>query len=508
MATHTVKQRKKHAMTLLQAGHVVEAKHILEAVVRDSRHDAGAWHLLSACHGILENHMQSESCARQAISLKSGFSGAWSNLGSALRALGRLDEAESALREAIKLAPDDAIAHNNLGSVYRQQKNTNAAKEHFSRALEIQPGFPDAITNLGLIMQDHGNLGEAQSLHLRALAVDPHHADAYYNLGHFLLVNGDPAAAVPLLQRYIQLKPDVSRGWIALGSAYMRVSKTAQVEQCYRKGMTLDPENADNYSALGVYFLSIGEREKGISTLSHASELRPDDQELRFWLAAGGVGDVPDKMDPTSVTKLFDDYADSFDAQLVGNLEYGTPELIAASLRRTRTGCNGPLAALDLGCGTGLLGLKIRDLVDYLAGVDLSPKMIRVAESRGIYDILQVQDIIAGMECSKRKFDAVLSADVFVYLGDLSQVFDAVRKCLTPAGLFIFSVEAHSGPESWILRPTGRYAHSLAYLRNIAEQFGFNELETEEVVLRKERGNPVNGNIIALRRHGSASVQQ
>ena len=48
---------------------------------------------------------------------------------------------------------------------------------------------------------------------------------------------------------------------------------------------------------------------------------------------------------------------------------------------------------LDLGCGTGLAGAAFRPHVDWLAGVDLSPKMIEVARAKGLYDRLAVADI-------------------------------------------------------------------------------------------------------------------
>ena len=41
---------------------------------------------------------------------------------------------------------------------------------------------------------------------------------------------------------------------------------------------------------------------------------------------------------------------------------------------------------LDLGCGTGLAGVAFRPHVDWLVGVDLSPKMIEEARRKALYD--------------------------------------------------------------------------------------------------------------------------
>ncbi len=41
---------------------------------------------------------------------------------------------------------------------------------------------------------------------------------------------------------------------------------------------------------------------------------------------------------------------------------------------------------VDLGCGTGLMGLLLRPLVGYLEGVDLSSGMVDKAHGKGCYD--------------------------------------------------------------------------------------------------------------------------
>ena len=264
--------------------------------------------------------------------------------------------------------------------------------------------------------------------------------------------------------------------------------------------MALNPADAENLSALGVCYLVVGEREKSAAVLTRALELKPDDADTRYWLAAAGVGETPESMSAKAVTRLFDGYAGHFDEHLVGKLQYRTPALIGAALRRARSDREQPMAVLDLGCGTGLMGEEIKDIATYLAGVDLSPKMIERASVRGLYDELAVGDITEYMEASSRHFDVIVSADVFVYLGKIDQVFAATSACLSPGGLFAFSVEAHAGDRPFELRSSGRYAHALYYLRELAGEHGFSEVSVEEVTLRLENNVPIAGYVIVLRR--------
>ena len=85
------------------------------------------------------------------------------------------------------------------------------------------------------------------------------------------------------------------------------------------------------------------------------------------------------------VARLFDDYAWRFDKHLIKNLGYRAPALIAEALSAVAPDRRFALA-LDLGCGTGLMGEALRGRVDRLTGVDLSAAMIAKARERGVYD--------------------------------------------------------------------------------------------------------------------------
>ena len=80
---------------------------------------------------------------------------------------------------------------------------------------------------------------------------------------------------------------------------------------------------------------------------------------------------------------------------------------------------------------------------------------------------------------------AVLAADVFIYIGDLAAVFAAVARVLAPQGLFAFSVEGLEDG-TYRLQPTGRYAQSPAYLRALAAQSGLEERRLERTRIRRE----------------------
>ena len=117
---------------------------------------------------------------------------------------------------------------------------------------------------------------------------------------------------------------------------------------------------------------------------------------------------------------------------------------------------------LDAGCGTGLAGLAVRDLAGYLAGFDLSPRMVQKAEARGLYDALWVGDLVDSILARRDTFDLVLAADVLVYVGDSGPGHGG--GCLLfagRAGVFAFTCERGPG-DGFDLHEGRRFAHGEA----------------------------------------------
>jgi predicted TPR repeat methyltransferase len=195
----------------------------------------------------------------------------------------------------------------------------------------------------------------------------------------------------------------------------------------------------------------------------------------------------PGALPQAYVARLFDNYAWRFDKHLIKNLGYRAPALIADALNAVAPG-RGFASSLDLGCGTGLMGMALRERVDRLAGVDLSAAMIAKARERGLYDRLMVGDAAAMLGCEPPgSFDLIVAADALVYIGDLAPLFGAAASALTADGLFACSVETGEG-DGFKLEPTMRFAHSPRYVEATAREAGFRPLLIRPASTRREAG--------------------
>jgi predicted TPR repeat methyltransferase len=155
-------------------------------------------------------------------------------------------------------------------------------------------------------------------------------------------------------------------------------------------------------------------------------------------------------------------------------------------------------SALDLGCGTGLCAPLLRAFVDHIDGVDLANQMLAKARERGIYENLDQADLAEHLHATDRRFQLVLAADVFPYVGDLAEVFTGVRRVLEPGGWFCFSVEASPEGAGLVLGTSQRYAHSERYLRGHAQANGFEVAGVFNGPIREDQRKPISGMYVYL----------
>ncbi len=290
-------------------------------------------------------------------------------------------------------------------------------------------------------------------------------ADRRYAYATDMLASGDNAAAADLLLQIIERVPDWIPAWMALGAAEERLGKLVQATEAYRRAADLDQS--------GLYGATL-----------HVGRLNSG-QDL-----AG--------MPEAYVTALFDDYAPRFDRHLQGELGYSAPTLLAEILAPLRDE-DGFGDALDLGCGTGLVGVAIWTMVEAIDGVDLSPAMLEGAATTGVYRALAADDIgrhLAGLPSAC--YDLVVAADVFVYVGDLDVVFEEVARVLLRGGVLAFTVQ-DSGGEPLTLGPDLRFSHSAAALGDGLARAGLDLLEIQQRSTRRERGADVPGLVVVAR---------
>ncbi|MDR7033246.1 methyltransferase domain-containing protein [Mesorhizobium sp. BE184] len=285
-------------------------------------------------------------------------------------------------------------------------------------------------------------------------------ADRRADYAEMLYASGDQAAAAELMLGALELAPGWAMGWFRLGEMQEAAGVLDAAAEAWRMTLKLEPTD------------------------------RPG---AALKLALIGKAEQAEAPPSAFVEALFDQYADSFDASLVDKLAYRVPEFLAEAIRAQ--GERRFRLALDLGCGTGLMGEKLRPMVDRLEGLDISAEMLRKARAKGIYDRLEKADL-QDFRYDGPEPDLVAAADVFMYVGALEHVVRKIAGALADKGLFAFSVEKLADKGNFALQPSRRYAHSKVYLRQVLAASGLSVLSLDEKTIRQDRNEPVQGLIV------------
>ena len=419
----------------------------------------------------------------------------------ALLDAGRAQEALLAAEQAVGCKGEDGALRLLRARIRRDCSDRRGAMDDAAAAVMADPSNAEAKTLLATCLSEAGQHDEALVLLHQVFVADPRNAhrtamlamafmragkheaaEELYALAGELsggsrailvlraqnaILQGAPGLAVGMLLGSLEQSAEESPVWSMLGQAYQKLGQIESAAGAYREALRIDPDNA---------------------YLRHLAR------------AIGAVASAADRADDQYVVEVFDGCATRFEQSLFA-LGYRVPGVM---LRMLET--HDPLLSetgrklgdvLDLGCGTGLMGAALHDLLGgRLVGVDLSPRMLDASRDKGVYTELRQSEIVAAMEADPSQYALILLADVLCYFGAVERCFAAARARLSPGGLLLLSVEGGVVEGDWTLSSNARYRHAEAYIRAGLAGAGLVPIQFAAEVLRYEKGNPVDGYIV------------
>jgi len=357
--------------------------------------------------------------------------------------------------------PSSSVLYNICGAVYKELGKLDASIEAYNKALAIKPDYSEAYYNMGIILQEQGKLEEAIEAYNKALAIKPDYAEAYNNMGNALKDQG----------------------------------KLEEAIEAYNKALAIKPDYAEAYINMGATLKEQGKLEEAIEAYNKALAMKPDDAEAKHMLAAL-IGETTNAPPREYLENLFDKYAVRFESSLVGDLEYCIPRTLTDIILKQSS--NRSLGSvLDLGCGTGLFGDEVKGFCENLEGIDLSKLMLEQARLKNVYDKLTHSDIIEYLSNEELNFDYFISTDVFVCVGNLTEVFRFIKSRNKRPGKLTFSTE-HTEKDGFQLQKTGRYTHSKSYIEGLCSEFKYTISHFSMSNLRKEKDQFLTGGLYVL----------
>lgn len=422
-------------------------------------------------------------------------------LAEALHEAGRHVEARMAVDAALDARPGDPPLLMLRARVRKAQGEAMGALDDAAAAVMRAPHDASARQILASQLLEARRFDDAIFLFHQLLTETPEDVGRAAWLGLALARAGRHEAAEEMFALCMERRPD-ARGVAGLRAQnHIDRGDFASAAEVARAAIAQQGPDPSLCSALGLSLKRLGDHAGAAAAFAQAARLAPEDAYLSHVAAALSDDETMyDRASDAYVRQLFDHYAERFEHSLF-SLGYRVPGLMLRVLEELEPGLSPERKlvgdVLDLGCGTGLVGVALHDVTaGRLVGVDLSGRMVEAAREKGIYAALHEAEIIAHLAAEEASYGHIIAADVFCYFGALEQALAGCRARLAPGGRLMFTVERHEGEGSWLLSHTARYRHAEAYLRAALASAGLTPVIFRREALRAEAGQPVDGLLV------------
>lgn len=392
--------------------------------------------------------------------------------------------------------------------LYQQGKYQEAERQCLA-VLAQDAQHAEALHLLGVIALAAQQCDVAEMLLNKSLASEES-AATYNDLGLVYATKGESEQAIETYKKALELDPTLDHAYCNLGVSLLSKEELGQAEDCFLQALKHNQYSKDAYGNLANLKHHQKQYKEAMEYIIKAEALSSQDSQIALLkksiahMLAAQEGNTTDHAPEEYVARMFDEYADHFDEHLQETLSYQTPKKLAQVIRDMFDEGNASVESiLDLGCGTGL---AIEALQDFgiqgqeVIGVDLSEKMLEKARSRGGYTELQQEEVLTFLEHAKQQYQLIIAADVFVYIGKLEEIFAAASKRLQTEGLFAFSIEDGVDQPPFTLRSTGRYAHALSYIEELAKENNLAMIVKAKECIRKDHEQLIPGYLIILQK--------
>ena len=494
------------AKELYQRGEYAQALALWQKLLQKSPGRADWLVCCGNCLDALGNKKAAAECYLKAHKADKKSLPALTNLATVCYETGDMKSAEKYSRRALKCDSENLSALINLGNILYSRKDYPGALSYYLKAASLKPGYYVAEINLANTYFDlHDYAGAAR--HARnAAAADSRSVQARTLLGNAALETDDADTALKAFSEALQI--DSADPWIYnyLSQAYQKKSLWKEALENGWQAVEKSGGNEAhhiNFSYL-LYEASL-EKADFLSRVYAAKWLAgyPENPVVKHMGKALSDGRSAPSAPPGYVRDVFDVFAPDFE-RVLHSLEYRAPDLVFGFLKEIYGEKKHPkMKILDAGCGTGLCGRFLKKYASFrgLEGVDLSPEMLKEAAAKKVYNKLICHEIVDWLNSVDRRYDLIVSADVFTYFGDLGNLFSALSGALKKDGRVIFTVSENSINDSdWFLHVSGRFLHRRGYIEKLLSETGFETEKISREKLRNEGDSEVWGYVISARK--------
>lgn len=409
--------------------------------------------------------------------------------------------------KASKIDKNSPIPLGNLAISHYELENFDIAEKYAKKTLKIDNKNTSALIILGNIEYKNKNFDKALEWYLNAFYINENNPVAVINVANTYFELKNYNEAIIYTEKAIELSPNDAWSYNNLSQLYQKTNENEKaLKTGYRAVEISDEENKNSHHInLGymLYEISIENRDLSLQYAEKWLQKYGQNKLVNYMAKSVINNEVLSRANEEYLKNIFDVFAPDFE-NVLKDLDYKGPELINGFLQEIYgERIFKKLKILDAGCGTGLCAkyLKKYAKIFGLHGVDISKEMIKVAKEKKLYNKLFIEELLKFLSLQNNKYDLIVSADVFIYFGDLKELFLKLNNALKKNGRVIFTVSENLKNDSIFLHASGRFTHAKKYIENLIVETNFTLEKISREHIRNEGEKEVFGFIISMKKN-------
>lgn len=168
----------------------------------------------------------------------------------------------------------------------RQRYDAQTALPLAQKLEELYPNRSDVLGLLAMVLADCGEFADAERAALAALRLQPENPELNLLLGRLMRKSGQLDTAIHHLSQAIVQSPQMFEAYQELGATYQERRELLQALQVYEMGIKVLPDEPRLFYAAALVMREIKDYVGAEAMLRKASELSPDDLNIRRQLGA------------------------------------------------------------------------------------------------------------------------------------------------------------------------------------------------------------------------------
>ncbi|WP_233202749.1 tetratricopeptide repeat protein, partial [Limnohabitans sp. JirII-31] len=263
-------------LTAFQNSQPVQAKSILEDLLKDAPNHFDAMHLYGIVLGQLQETKKSIEIFKRAIEIQPNSADVHSNLGNAYKDDGQHELAITHCEMAIRLNANHASAYTNRAIALQKLERLDEALVSYDKAIALNPNNHENYLNKGVILRTRNNFDEALKSFEKTIELKRDCAEAYFNCGLVLKQQHHYEAALSSYDKAISIKPDYVDALINKGNTLQALKQFEAAVVSYNQAISLEPNYAEAYYNRGIAQMSLKRSADALDSYDKAIYLKTD----------------------------------------------------------------------------------------------------------------------------------------------------------------------------------------------------------------------------------------